>query len=374
MDIFFGLVTLTLVLVALVAVLNALTFPRLRPAAPGAAPFVSVLIPARDEAAAIAGTLRAWLAQDYPAFELLLLDDGSGDDTAALALQAAAGDDRFRLLTGEPLPVGWKGKNWACHQLAEAARGELLLFTDADVHWEAGALSALVAEMTRARADLLTVWPTQATRTWSERLVVSQMALVVIAYLPVLAVHHLPWPVFSAANGQCLAFRRDAYRETGGHAAVRGAIVEDMAFAWAAKRRRLRLRMADGAGLVSARMYHDWPEVRDGFAKNILYGHAGSVALLCFSCLFHWSLFLAPWFWLAAGLAFPGFSGAWQAPLALVALGLLVRALTAAVTRQRPADALLMPVSVLLMTAITLRALRWHFHGGPRWKGRVYAR
>lgn len=369
MDIFFDLVTLTLVLIALVAVLNALTFPRLRPAAPGETPLVSVLIPVRDEAAVIAGTLRAWLAQDYPAFEILLLDDASSDATASLALQAAAGDDRFRLLTGEPLPAGWKGKNWACHQLAGAARGEVLLFTDADVCWTAGALSALVAEMSRARADLLTVWPTQVTRSWSERLVVSQMALVVFAYLPALAVHHLPWPVFSAANGQCLAFRRSAYREIGGHAAVKGAIVEDMAFAWAAKRRRLRLRMADGAGLVSARMYRNWPEVRDGFAKNILYGHAGSVALLCFSCLFHWSLFLAPWFW----LAFPGDPG-WQAPLALVALGLLVRALTAAVTRQRPADALLMPVSVLLMTSITLRALRWHFHGGPRWKGRVYGR
>lgn len=365
MQIYLGFVTLFLVLVALIAILNAFTFPRLASNSFSSSflPRVSVLIPARDESAVIAETVQAWLAQDYPNFELFVLDDHSSDGTAELARQAAGSDPRVRILSGESLPKGWKGKNWACYQLSQAARGDILLFTDADVRWEPGALAALLAEMTRTRADLLTVWPTQVTRTWAERLIVPLMGFVIIGYLPVLAVHYIPWPVFAAAMGQCLAFRRDAYERIGGHAAVRDALVEDMAFAQSIKRARLRLRAADGAGLLSTRMYRGWPEVRDGFAKNILAGHGDSLVFLALSTLFHWSLFLFPWIWL--------FFDPLPAVL-LCALGLLVRALTAAVTRQRLVDALFMPVSVLLMTVIAGRAVQWRFSGGPRWKGRAY--
>lgn len=367
MDIYIAFVTFFLVAIALIAILNALTFPRLsnQQSAFSNQQLVSVLIPTRDESVVIAETVRSWLSQTCTDFELLILDDHSSDGTANLARQAAGGDPRLRVLAGEPLPDGWKGKNWACHQLSRAARGEVLLFTDADVRWEPGALTALLAEMTRTRADLLTVWPTQATHTWAERLVVPLMGFVIIGYLPVLAVHYIPWPVFSAAMGQCLAFRRSAYEKIGGHAAVRGALVEDMAFAYAIKRERLRLRAADGAGLVSARMYRGWPEVRDGFAKNILGGHGDSLVFLTLSTLFHWSLFLFPWAWLFFD----------PVPAAILCtLGLLVRALTAAVTRQRLVDALFLPISVLLVTVIAGRAVQWHFSGGPRWKGRAYGR
>ena len=383
MSIFVLVIASFLVLIALITILNALTFPRLTryvsltksvPVRLSASKsveesVVSILVPARDEAPVIAETIRSWLNQDYPNYEVILLDDASADGTAEIALQTAAEDKRFRLLRGEPLPPGWLGKNWACHQLAQAARGDILLFTDADVRWSPAGLSAIVAEMPRTRADLLTVWPRQITHTWAERLIVPLMALSVIGYLSVLAVHSIPWTVFSAAIGQCLAFRRTAYEQIGGHVSVQSSVIEDMDFARAIKRKHLRLRMAEGAGLASTRMYHNWSEVRDGFAKNILQGHGGSVTFLLFSTLFHWSLFLFPWLWLAAGLA--GW-GEWQAPLILATLGVLVRALTAAVTRQRVQDALLMPVSVLLMTIIAMHSLHWHFRGAAQWKGRTY--
>lgn len=215
MDIYLALITLSLITIALITILNAFTFPRLssKPSSFSHLPSISVLVPARDESAVIADTVKSWLSQTYPNFELLILDDHSSDGTADLARQAADSDPRVRILSGESLPDGWKGKNWACHQLSHAASSDILLFTDADVRWEPGALTALVAEMTRSRADLLTVWPTQVTRTWAERLVVPLMGFVIIGYLPVLAVHYLPWPVFAAAMGQCLAFRRDAYEK-----------------------------------------------------------------------------------------------------------------------------------------------------------------
>lgn len=365
-------ITFCLCLIALVACLNALTFPRLGRFSGRLMerrPFVSVLVPARDEAARIAATVRGLLAQDYPRFEVIILDDASRDGTAEVARSAAGGDARLRLLNGADLPPGWLGKNWACAQLADAARGEVLVFTDADVDWSPGALSALIAYLSASRADMCSVWPTQRTVTWGERLVVPMMALAVVGYLPVLGVHFLPFVSMAAANGQCLAFRRDAYRLLGGHEGVKASVIEDITLARRTKRLRLRLRLADGDGLISCRMYAGWSEVRDGYAKNILAGH-GNLFLLTLSTLFHWAIFLFPPLWLLTGWAWSGTD--WPlAALLLTGLGVGVRMLTAAVTCQRLGDALLLPVSVLAMTAIALRAAWWQArYGGPQWKGR----
>ena len=361
-----------LIVMALISIVNTLTFPRLRQAKPARTPFVSVLVPARDEADVIGETTSRLLSQDFPSFEVIVLDDGSTDGTPAYARQAAAGDSRFSVISGEPLPDGWLGKNWACHQLAGQAKGEILIFTDADVRWDPEALPAVIHLMEKTRADTFTVWPTQETLTWGERLVVPMMMFAIIGYLPELCVRYLPWPVFAAANGQCLAFRRDTYHRIGGHAAVRANVVEDVGLAWKTKRYGLRLVMSTGNKLICARMYRSWPEVRDGFAKNILAGHGGQPVFLLLSAAFHWLLFLLPWVWLAIGGAIPvGPDWPWF-PLALVGLGVGVRALSATVTHQRLDDAFLLPLSTILMTIIAVESLWWHFrYGGPQWKGRT---
>lgn len=361
-----------LIVIALITILNMLTFPRLRlPAVQPPPVRVSILIPARNEAEVIAETIQSLLTQNYPDLELILLDDHSSDGTAEAARSAANGNPRLKIMSGETLPAGWLGKNWACHQLSQAATGDVLIFTDADVHWHPDSLAAVIAEMERAQADLLTVWSTQHTETWSERLVVPLMALVIFGYLPSPLVHHTPWAAFAAANGQCLAFRRSAYDAVGGHTAVRGEIVEDITLARLIKRRGLRLHMADGNGLITCRMYHDWREVREGYAKNIIAGYGGHVSTLAVATLFHWLLFLAPWVWLVFGLTSPQFPIRPLTSLALIALGIAIRALTALATRQRMRDAFLMPVSALLMTIIAAQAVWWQWrYGGPRWKGR----
>lgn len=365
---------LPLFVFALIAILNALTFPRLRriynPQLPITNPPISILIPMRNEAGIIAETVRSLLSQNYPGLEILILDDNSTDNSAEIARAAANGDSRLRVIAGKPLPPGWLGKVWACHQLSEQANGETLLFTDADVHWGSGAVSALMNESQRMQADLLTVWPTQISQTWGERLVVPLMGFSILAYLPVLAIHHIPWPVFAAANGQCLFFRREAYLKIGGHAAIKNKIVDDMAFAYAVKRNKLRLRMADANGLIQTRMYQNWPQARDGFAKNILAGHGDSVILLLFSAFFHWWLFIVPWFLLASSILVFRFSLVTEYCL-LVTVSILTRALTAATSRQRIHDAIFMPVSVFLMTLIAFQSIRWRFTGGPQWKGRT---
>ncbi len=356
-------ISLALLILGITAVSNFLFFPRLKPAYPVAQPKLSILVPARNEAAVIGQTIRTLLAQTYPNFELILLDDQSDDGTAAAAGQAANGDDRFKLISGTPLPPGWLGKNWACHQLSQAATGHYLLFADADVRWLPDALAALLALAQTAQADLLTIWPTQQTETWAERLVVPLMSFAILCYLPILPVHFANLTAFAAANGQCLLFRREAYQKVGGHTAVRHNVIEDVALAKVIKAHKLRLRMADGNQLIRCRMYQNWPEVRAGFAKNIVAGHGGSVPLLLLSTLFHWLVFLFPWFWFAATLDW------WPLGLGLAGVGL--RAGTAVFTHQRPFDALLMPLSVLLMTRIAWQSIQWQRQGTAQWKGRI---
>jgi chlorobactene glucosyltransferase len=357
-------ISLALFIIGLTTLSNVLLIPRLgRPIQPlpPNPPRVSFLIPARDEAATIHDTIAVLLRQDYPVFEVVLLDDESTDSTADCAAAAGKGDPRLRIITGRPLPDGWLGKNWACRQLGEAATGDILIFTDADVIWEPGAGKELVGEMTHGATDLLSIWPTQVTVTWAERLIVPQIALAIIGYLPVIAVHAFDWPIFAAANGQCMVFNRATYQAIGGHTAVAGDIVEDVMLARRVKSLGYRLRMADGAGLIRCRMYDGWPAVRDGFAKNILAGHGGSVIFLLVSTVFHWLVFILPWIlWI------------WDWRFAVLGVtGVLIRAVTASFSRQRVLDAVLMPLSVILMTIIAARSILWHYRGGPRWKGRV---
>ncbi|MGC9348152.1 MAG: glycosyltransferase [Anaerolineae bacterium] len=364
--------TVALTIIAFITIVNVLTFPRMDEAPlPTRCPSVSVLIPARNEADIIGSTLRRLLEQDYPNLEVIVLDDASTDGTTSAALAAAGGDDRLRVIQGAPLPEGWLGKNWACHQLGQAATGEILIFTDADVIWAPIAVARLVGEMEKRGGDLQTVWPTQITVTWTERLVVPLMAFVIVGYLPLLAVHHIPWPIFAAAMGQCLAFRRTAYDAVGGHAAVRDSIIEDVTFAKEIKRLGGRLRVADGGNVICCRMYHNWHEVANGFAKNILAGHGDSIPFLLLSWAFHWLLWLLPWIWLILGAVTQTPWWPWW-PLLLIGLGVGVRALTAAFSRQRVRDALWMPVSTLLMAVIATRSIWWRLrYGGPRWSGRT---
>lgn len=378
-----SLTSIALLVMFCIALHNLLAFPRLCWSADAAVtstqgkgyPPLSILIPARNEAATIGQTVRALLAQAYPCFELIVLDDHSTDATAQHATLAAGGDPRFRLVMGATLPAGWSGKNWACHQLAQLARHDNLLFTDADVQWQPGALLALVTMQQSTQADLLTVWPTQLTCSWGERLVVPLMAFAVLAYLPVYLVHHTPYALAAAANGQCLLFQRRAYRTCGGHAAVRNRVLDDVWLAQRVKASGGRLRMADGAGLLVCRMYHSTKETIHGYAKSILAGHGSSPLLLLLSTLFHLTLFIGPWMCLVAGssslfrLPCPQCWPHW--PLALILLGMLVRGVTAYSTRQRTYDSLWMPFSVLCMTYIVGQALWWQVrYGGPQWKGR----
>lgn len=356
--------TFALIVIALQTVMNVFVLPRLQPSqVTGSQPFVSILVPARNESLVIERLINSLLAQTYPNFEVIVLDDASTDNTKQVALTAANNQQNFNLIQGQPLPQGWAGKNWACHQVSTIAKGDILLFTDADTLWKPDALSALVSHMDSSRADLLTVWSTQITQTWAERLTIQLVNFVILGYLPIFMTHYSNVAMFGAANGQCMAWRKQAYQKIGGHAAVASNVLEDVTMARLAKSHRLRLRMADGNRLIFCHMYNGWQSVRDGFAKNILAGHGQSIIALVVSTLFHLTLFVLPCF-----LLFVPQYGAWG--FAMLSLAISTRALSAAYSQQSIMDAFFMPLSVLLMTCIAILSIHWRFSGGPRWKGR----
>ena len=363
--------TAVLAVMILILLSNLLSFPSLKSTFTSVSNArVSVLVPARNEAATIGASVRSLLGQSYSPLELLVLDDDSDDGTDKAALEASESDARLRILPGRRIPRGWLAKNWACQQLADHAEGEILVFADADVHWHPHALNALLYEIERSRADMLAVFPTQRTESWAERLCVPLMALAIHAYLPVVAVHRCKHPLLAAANGQCIVFKRAAYARLGGHSSVRDSILDDIGLARRVKKSGFRLQMAEAGGLITCRMYNDWQTVCEGYAKNILAGFGGSAGLIA-GTVFHWVVFLVPWALL--GIGYAGVPVPWHPfwTLSLICAGFFVRAVSAWRTGQRAGDALLLPISVLLMTAIALQSLWWHWrHGGPLWKGR----
>lgn len=255
-------------------------------------PMVSILIPARNEERSIASCVQSLLAQDYPSFEVLVLDDQSSDGTRAILEKMVINQPTLRILHGEPPSGNQIGKNWACSQLARQAQGEVLFFTDADTLSRSDTLKTIVTSLLGEQADLLTGFPRQEVHTWGERLLVPFFSWAFLSFVPLTLAYKLQLPFLSIAVGQMMLFRREAYQEIGGHECVSSSVVDDISLARKIKEKRLRWRVSYIADLVSSRMYHSSREAIDGFTKNLFA--AFDYRLLPFLFAFIW-LFVMFW-------------------------------------------------------------------------------
>lgn len=241
-----------------------------------APPLVSVVIPARNESRNIERVLRTLMASRGVAFEILVVDDRSDDDTADRARRLAeevAGGRRVRVLDGAPLPEGWMGKNWACWQGAAEARGTLLLFTDADTVHGPDLLARAVAGLDEDGADAVTVAGRQLMETFWERLVQPQIFVSMLTRYSNTRDPLEPQEWRSAiANGQYILIRREAYERLGGHEALKGEVVEDMRMAQRMVRLGMRLSVRAAEGDFATRMYTGLRELVEGWSKNIVIG------------------------------------------------------------------------------------------------------
>lgn len=234
-------------------------------------PTLSIIVPARNEERQVEPCVRSLLAQEYPRFEVIVVDDRSEDRTREILERLAAADARLRIIHGQPLPDGWIGKPWALHQGAQVAGGEWLLFTDADTYHEPRASASVIAYAKRKSADIVSLLTTQRFETFSERAVLPTILWMIAFAVGSLEAINDPKRLDAAIfNGQYLLFERRAHDALGGHAAVRGCIAEDYALANIVKQDgRFQARLAGAADLVYTRMYRSLREIWDGFSKNL---------------------------------------------------------------------------------------------------------
>jgi chlorobactene glucosyltransferase len=240
----------------------------------GALPSVSIVIPARDEERAIAAAVRSQLAQNYADFEVIVVDDRSTDATPRILAALASENPRLRVVTGEDPPPGWLGKPHALWEGARAARGDLLLFVDADVRYEPRCLSEAVAFLLAKRADFLAFLPRFEARGFWENVLMPNLPFVFYCGPAFLAnqdrVHSI-----AVGGGAGNLVRRSTYDAIGGHEALKNSVVDDVHLAIRAKRSGFRARAVRAEGRVSVRMYHGFREVWKGFSKNTAFLFSG---------------------------------------------------------------------------------------------------
>lgn len=235
----------------------------------GYLPRVSILVPARDEECNIESCISSLLAQDYPDFEVLVLDDHSSDNTGVILARLAAEDTRLGFIKGAALPEGWLGKHWACHQLFLASSGELLLFTDADTCHTPDMLRASVSAMQAESTDLLTAFPREEVVTWGERLLVPVIGWGIFTFIPIRLVEKLHLSALAVTIGQFMLFRREAYEAAGGFERVRAEIVDDICLGRNIINSGYSWRLMNGTQHVTCRMYRSFWEAVNGFSKSL---------------------------------------------------------------------------------------------------------
>ena len=315
---------------------------------------VSVVVPARDEEHRLPACLAA-LAQDGDHAEVIVVDDRSGDDTAAVAATGGA-----RVIAGAPLPPGWAGKAWALEQGLRAARGEIVVFLDADARPRRGLIRALAAAL--EDADVVSAGPSFACDgALSQALHASMLATLVIRFGPTDVEGRQPRAARAVLNGQCVAIGAGTLRGAGGWARVSGSLVEDVALARALRGDGLRLRFADAADLLEVRAYESAQETWRGWGRSLMAGDETAPAWLAADVAV---------LWLAMALPLPALV-VFRRPLdaGLVALRLALLVALARSYRPRGIGFWLSPLADL---AVAWRLTRSVLRPERSWRGRSY--
>jgi hypothetical protein len=332
---------------------------------------VTVCIPARNEEANIGACLNAVLAnRGVTDLRVLVLDDGSTDQTRTQALAVAAVDTRVCVIDGGDgeLPAGWLGKTWACQRLLTNVETSMVIFVDADVRLGSNAIVASGILLRELRLSLVSPYPKQLVGSWPERLTQPLLQWLWMTFLPLRLAEGIKPVSMAAANGQFMVLDTQTLRDIAGFETVAGEVLDDVALARSLKRSGFRSIVAEGSTLAMCRMYRGWPELRDGYTKNLwsatgsLFGAAAMITML-------FGLYLLPVIGFVVGilqgsglLAIFGAGG--------YSAGVLGRGISARTTGGSIRDAVFHPVSIAILIWLIIRSWKHHLQGSIIWKGR----
>lgn len=348
---------------------------------PVSGPLVTVIIPARNEAARIGACLAGLAQQSYRQFEVIVVDDDSSDGTAEVARSFAARLPSLTVRAAGTLPRDWAGKCWACWQGGTHARGEWLLFLDADVVPRRQLIAAIVAHAGE-RVDLFTAVPLIHLTSLAERLVLPPFIGLISAIYPFERVNDPRSPV-AFAIGQCILVRRSVYAALGGHRAVRRSVLEDMDLARIVKQAGYRLEAAAAPDLLEVRMYNGWATLAEGLKKNAVAGYRSGGTRSGLMGLRLGLMAAVPWNMVIASQVLLVTGGDAALAEALALGGILLVTIGAAcwglAIRRRfrvsPLWGALYGFGTAIYFALAAQALRQVRSGrGVQWKGRMFTR
>ncbi|MBU3698524.1 MAG: glycosyltransferase [Candidatus Kapabacteria bacterium] len=364
-----------------ISVFNLVRFARLPRAASAPsgdlAPSVAVLIPARNEERGIERCVRSLCSQSYEKMQVIVLDDGSSDATPEILSRLADEYSNLRVISGSPLPKGWVGKSWACHQLSQQTSADVLLFTDADTWHEPTTVERSVAFLRQQRLAMFSMVPYQVLSTFGEHAVIPMVHVLYFSYLPNSLIMSNPRVSLSAANGQFMCFSRQGYEAIGGHKAVWNSLVEDVFLARAVKAAGLRIALVDGTDAVACHMYTNAREVTEGFSKNLFPATQYNLPVTLLFLAHLLVTYVGPVATSLAVMALPWPNAEYVLAASIYALAAaaLIRLMISLRFRMPVWHAFLQPVTALWTVVIGLNSIRWALSSrGSQWKGRSYAR
>ncbi len=335
-------------------------------------PMVSVCVPARDEERGIRACLESLLKQDYPQFEVIVVNDHSTDRTGELIHELARNNSRLIALDGEDLPKGWLGKPFALHQAFQKAKGEILLFTDADPVFEPSALRTAVFTLRERNLDALTLMPRAEFGSFWER-AVQPTIFGFIASLTRFRKVNSPDHKSAMGFGVFLMFKRSAYEAIGGHEGGKADVLEDVLIAKRLKKAGFNFFVADAKRLFSIRMYYGFREIWTGWRKNMFLAMKRSV-FRAFYYVFMVEAFLLTPYLVLGWNVLAGTGGFW------IGLSLFGVSMVSAATIKtcdelglKRINACLFPIGAVVMAAIMMNSMiQVLVFSRTEWRGRVY--
>ena len=354
--IFFAVLSFT----CIVPVYNLLTARRLTPRKTNKKQFVSILIPARNEEKNIKEFLPRILKQNYPNYEVIVLDDNSEDNTYKELKKLEC--DRLKIIKGKPLEKGWIGKPWACHQLSKEAKGDLFLFLDADVELQPEALESAVALFQEEKVSMLSCFPQQIMKSWGEWLIIPIIDLMSLTLLPLELIKHTKSHLISIAIGQFILIHKEAYLKIGGHESVKNKKTEDTGIARLMKLHGFKISAVRSINLIKCRMYSNLFTSIQGLSRSVYDGTNMKLPVYLIGIILYFCIFLLPLFLIINNPSFI---------IVLVPL-YVIRISTAILAGQDLIlTSLLFPLHLLLFIPLALNSMYISITHQVIWKGRV---
>lgn len=363
--ILFLVITISLGIVLIISFYNLLTAPVIKSSNSNMAndPLISVMIPTRNEENNMAKCLNHLVNQNYNNLEILVLDDQSTDNTAQIVKSFSDKYRQIKLISGILLPIGWLGKNWACHQLSQQANGRYFLFVDADVELKENAISSIMKEMVESEVKMISVFSTQIIKSFGECMIVPLMNWLLLAFLPLSFVYSGRNKSLVAANGQFMFWDRITYLEINGHESVKDKVVEDMEFARICKSKNIKIKTMLGGDLIFCRMYNGFTQSVKGFSKNFYPGFNVNPIVFLIMISFLFILFTLPFLLVL-------YNSLFIIPAAII---ILTRIFISITSKQNVfLNVLLHPLQMIFMLFIGIKSLINSTTGKVEWKERQF--